>query len=120
MANFQIPCNEIITIPIQLLNAGGVPVAIPSGETFNVSSTKPASLQVTLGTTSGGAPAVVIKPLVQASPNLVVMASDDARGFAFNLIVDVVAVVDNTPVSINLDTAHATNVSQPIPTNPGP
>jgi hypothetical protein len=59
-----------------------------------------------------------LTPLVQASPGLSITVSDSAGLSSFTQLVDIVQ--DATPKAIMLDVAAATEVSQPVPTNPGP
>jgi hypothetical protein len=118
MANFELQDDKVYTIPILTRDAAGDVVAAPAGDTFSVVSSNPASLDATVGADANGAPAVVLTPMVQASPNLTVTVSDsaglevDTQGF------DIVG--DLTPKAIGLDLSGATTTDQPVPTNPGP
>ena len=119
MANYELPNDEIVSIPIMTTNAAGVTEPNPAGDTFSVVSSNPASLNAVIGTMADGTtPAVVINALVQVSPGLTITVSDSAGLAAFTLTVDIVQ--DVTPANIVLDVADATKTSQPVPTNPGP
>lgn len=117
MANFELANDEVATIPILIDNAAGAAVPAPAGDTFTVTSSSP-SLGVAIGATTAGAPAVVLTPLVQASPGITVTVSDSAGLTSFAQLVDIVQ--DLTPKAITLDLADAVEVSQPAPTAPGP
>lgn len=118
MPNYELPNDEIDTITIKTQNAAGATEPIPSGDVFSVTSDHPASLGTAIGTDKGGNPALVLTPLVQASPGINVTVSDTAGLKVATLVVDIVQ--DVTPTNIVLDTADATHVSQPVPSNPGP
>ncbi len=118
MANFELLNDEVVTIPILTDDAAGAAVPPPSGDVFTATSSNPTSLGVAIGATASGAPAVVLTPLVQVSPGLVVTVSDSKGLSSFALTVDIVA--DTTPKAIILDIADATEVSQPVPTSAGP
>lgn len=118
VANLQLPNDEVLTIGILVLDAAGDTVPAPSGDTFTVVSSNPASLDAVIGATPSGQPAVVMNALVQASLGLTVTVSDSAGLKAFTETVDIVA--DTKPAAVGLDLAHATSVVQPVPTNPGP
>ena len=114
MANFELANDEVATIPILVDDASGDPVAPPSGDTFSVVSSS-ASLGAAISADGKG---VVLTPLVKVSPGLSITVSDSAGLSAFTLGVDIVS--DTTPKAITLDVANATEVSQPVPTAPGP
>jgi len=118
MANFELANDEVATIPILVDDAGGAPVPAPAGDVFSVVSSNPASLGATIGTTAAGTPAVVLTPLVQASPNLSIVVSDSAGLSSFTLGIDIVA--DTTPKAITLDLTKVTEATQPVPTATGP
>lgn len=118
MANFELLDDEIVTIPILTQTAAGTTEPVPAGDVFTVVSSNPASLNAVMGTTSTGAPAVMLNALVQASPGLSFVVSDSAGLVAVTQLVDIVP--DNTPTNIVLDLADATHTSQPVPTAPGP
>ena len=117
MANFELANDEIATIPILVDDAAGQPVPAPAGDVFSVTSSS-ASLGVAIGATASGAPAIVLTPMVQASPGITVTVTDSAGLSSFAQLVDIVQ--DQTPKAITLDIADATEVSQPVPTAPGP
>ena len=118
MANFELANDEVATIPILVDDAAGQAVPAPTGDTFSAVSSNPASLTATIGATAAGNPAVVLTPLVQASPSLTVTVTDTAGLTAFTQIIDIVA--DLTPKAITLDLANVTETTQPTPTAPGP
>jgi hypothetical protein len=115
MANFELANDEVATIPILVDDAAGQPVPPPAGDTFTAVSSSP-SLGVAVVTTPKAA--VVLTPMVQASPGISVTVSDSAGLTSFILVVDIVE--DTTAKAITLDVADATEVSQPTPTAPGP
>ena len=118
MANLQLPNDVVRTIPILANDAAGDVVPAPTGDTFSVVSSNPASLNAVIGQTVSGAPAVVINALVQVSPGLSFTVSDSAGLAAFTENVDIVQ--DTAPKAIGLDLAGETDAAQPVPTNPGP
>jgi len=118
MANFELLNDEVVTIPILTDDASGDPVPAPAGDTFTVVSSNPASLGAAIGATAAGNPAVVLTPLVRVSPGLSITVNDSAKLSSYTQAVDIVA--DTTPQAITLDIADATEVSQPVPTAPGP
>ncbi len=118
MANFELLDDEILTVPILTQTASGTTEPAPTGDVFTVVSSNPASLNAVIGTTTAGAPAVVLNALVMASPGLTVTVSDSAGLAIFAQIVDIVP--DNTPTNIVLDFAHAVAAPQAAPTAPGP
>lgn len=118
MPNFELLNDQIVTITIKTTNSAGATEPAPAGDVFSVVSSNPTSLGAAMGTDAAGNPAVVLTPLVQASPGLSITVSDSA-GLAQDVqIVDIVQ--DLTPTNVVLDLAAATHVSQPVPTNPGP
>ena len=122
MPNFELPNDEIVTIPIETTNQAGVVEPVPSGDVFSVASSS-ASLGVAIGVVPAGAPgaggpAIVLTPLVQASPGITVTVTDSAGLQQWVQIVDIVP--DVTDTNIVLDVANATSVAQPVPTAPGP
>jgi len=117
MANFELPNDEVVTIPILTTNSAGAVEPPPAGDTFTVTSSS-ASLGVAIGTTAAGGPAVVMTPMVQLSPGISVEVKDSAGLTAWTQLVDIVA--DVTPTNIVLDVADATHTAQPVPTAPGP
>jgi hypothetical protein len=118
MPNFELPNDEVVTITIQTTNSAGTVEPVPTGDVFTVVSSNPTSLGATVGVDASGAPAVVLTPLVQTSPNITITISDSAGLPALTQLVDIVE--DVTPSNIILDLADATHVSQPVPTAPGP
>jgi hypothetical protein len=118
MPNFELASDEVATITILVRDAGGDVVSAPSGDTFSVTSSLPNSLAATIGADAHGAPAVVLTPLVVASPGISISVSDSAGLAAFTQVVDVVA--DTTPKAIGLDLATVEETPQATPTNPGP
>ncbi len=118
MPNFELPNDEVVTITIKTTNASGTVEPMPAGDTFDVTSDNPTSLGVAVSTDSGGNPAIVLTPLVQASPGINVTVTDSAGLAAATLVVDIVE--DVTPTNVILDVADATHVAQPVPAAPGP
>jgi hypothetical protein len=117
MPNFELASDEVATATILVRDAGGDIVAAPAGDTFSVASSSP-SLGVAIGADVKGAPAVVMTPLVVASPGIQVTVSDSAGLAQFIQVVDIVA--DTKPVALGLDLANVSETSQPTPTAPGP
>lgn len=115
--NFELQNDKVAFVPILTLDAEGTPVAAPTGDTFSVSSSSPASLLATIATVNG-AVGVSLTPQVQASPNLTVTVTDSDGLSSYAQLVDIVA--DTTPKAISLDVADATFTAQPEPTAPGP
>ena len=118
MPNFELPNDEVVTIPIETTNQAGVVEPVPAGDVFTVTSSLPNSLGAAIGTTAAGGPAVVLTPLVQASPGITITVSDSAGLAQYVQIVDIVA--DVTDTNIILDVADATHTSQPVPAATGP
>jgi hypothetical protein len=120
MPNFELPNDEVVTVPIQTTNAAGVVEPAPSGDVFTAASSSP-SLGVAIGVTAPplpAGPAVILTPLVQASPNITVTITDSAGLKLATQVIDIVQ--DVTPKNIILDVADATSVPQAVPTAPGP
>ncbi len=114
MANFELANDEVATIPILVDDAAGTAVPAPSGDTFTAVSSSPS-----LGVSIVASPAaVVLTPLVQASPGITVTVSDSAGLTSATLVVDIVP--DTTPKAITLNVAAVTETPQPVPTAPGP
>lgn len=118
MPNFELNSDAVYTIPILTTNVAGTVEPAPAGDTFSVTSSAPASLGASIGKTAAGGPAVVLTPLVRASPSITVTVSDSAGLVQAVQICDI--VVDVTPTNVVLDIADATHTAQPTPTNPGP
>jgi hypothetical protein len=118
MPNYELTDDSVVTITIKTTNSAGVVEPYPPGDVFSVVSSNPASLTAAIGKDAGGNPAVVLTPLVQASPGLTVTVSDSAGLAQFVQIVDIVQDVADTNIILDLTTA--TKVSQPVPTAPGP
>lgn len=118
MPNFELPNDQVVTITIKTQDASGATVPAPAGDVFSVASSNPASLGAAIGTDANGNPAVILTPLVQASPGLSITVSDADGLAADTQLVDIVP--DVTPTNIVLDLADATHTTQPVPTNPGP
>ena len=106
-----------MTATIKTTDAAGNTEPVPAGDVFTASSSSP-SLGVAIGTDASGNPAVVMTPMVQASPNITVTVSDSAGLMAASFVVDIVP--DITPTNIVVDLADATHATQPTPSNPGP
>jgi hypothetical protein len=117
MANFELPNDEVVSIPISTADAAGTIEPSPPNDTFSAVSSNPASLGASVSVVAGN-PMLVLTPLVQVSPGITVTVSDSAGLAQAALVVDIVA--DTTDTTIVLNTAAATEVSQPVPTAPGP
>ena len=118
MPNYELPDDEVLTVTIKTTNSAGATEPVPAGDTFTVVSSNPASLQAAIGTDAAGNPAVVLTPLVQASPGLTITVSDSAGLAQAVQIIDIVA--DVTPRNVVLDFADAVAVPQAVPAAPGP
>ncbi len=118
MSNFELPNDEVVTITIKTTNEAGVVEPYPPGDVFSVVSSNPTSLKAVIGTDAGGNPAVVLTPLVQASPNITVTVTDSAGLSQAVQIVDIVP--DVTDTNIVLDVADAVKTPQAVPTATGP
>jgi len=118
MPNFELPNDEVVTIGIETTNQGGTVEPVPASDVFTVTSSKPASLGAAIGADANGNPAVVLTPLVAASPGLTSTVADSAGLKQAVLIVDVVPDVTDTNILLNV--SGATSVAQPVPTAPGP
>ena len=116
--NFQFLNDKIYTFPVLTTNSAGTVEPPPAGDTFTAVADLPASLNVAMGTTAAGGPAVVANALVAASPGRTIKVSDSAGLAVFVLTLDIVADVADT--NVLLDTADATTTSQAVPTAPGP
>jgi hypothetical protein len=118
MANYELQDDDVATVSIKTVSAGGVSEPVPAGDVFSVVSSNPASLQAVIGKDANGNPAVILTPLVQASPGLTVTVSDSAGLAVAIQAIDIVP--DNSPKNIVLDLADAVLTSQPAPAAPGP
>lgn len=117
MPNFELPNDEVVTITIETTNSAGVVEPYPAGDVFTAKSSSP-SLGAAVGVDAKGNPAVVLTPLVQSSPGIVVTVADSGGLSSTTLTVDIVP--DVTDTNIVLDVADATHVAQAIPVAPGP
>lgn len=115
MPNYELLNDTVATIPIQTTNSAGAVEPPPAGDTFSATSSSP-SLGAAIVTSP--ALALVLTPLVQASPGITVTISDSAGLKVATQLVDIVA--DATPTNVILDLADATTAAQPVPTAPGP
>lgn len=118
MPNYELPDDEVLTVTIKTTNTAGATEPVPAGDVFTVVSSNPASLGATIGTDAAGNPAVVLTPLVQASPGLTITVSDSSGLTQAVQIIDIVQ--DVTPKNVVLDFVDATSVPQAVPANPGP
>jgi len=116
--NFELNDDAVYTVPILTTNSAGTVEPMPAGDVFTVVSSNPASLGMAIGATASGAPALILTPLVAASPNITGTVSDSAGLIVAVQLFDIVADVSDT--NIVLDLADATHVAQPVPTAPGP
>jgi len=117
MPNFELASDEVATVTILVRDGAGDIVPAPAGDVFTAASSSP-SLGVAVGPDAHGNPAVVMTPMVVASPGISVTVSDSAGLAAFTQAVDIVA--DKAPKAIGLDIAGAVETPQATPTNPGP
>lgn len=118
MPNYELPNDVVATITIHTTDSEGDVEPVPAGDVFTVVSSNPASLGAAIGVDGDGNPAVVLTPLVKASPNLTITVSDSAGLAQAIQLVDIVA--DVTDKNIVLDLVDATTKTQPVPTAPGP
>lgn len=118
MPNYELPNDAVATITIRTTNSDGTVEPVPAGDVFTVVSSNPTSLGATIGVDAFGAPAVVLTPLVAASPNLTITVSDSSGLAQAIQLVDIVVDVKDT--NILLDIADAATKPQPVPTAPGP
>lgn len=118
MANFELNNDAVYTVTIHATNAGGQLEPLPSGVTFTATSSNPASLGASIGADASGNPALVLTPLVQASPNLSVTVADAAGLTSVVQVFDIIQ--DATPANLVLDLTDATHVAQAAPTAAGP
>ena len=115
MPNYELKDDTVATIPIQTTNSAGVVEPPPAGDVFSAKSSSP-SLGVSIVTSPSLA--LVLTPLVQASPGITVTVSDSAGLAVATQIVDIVQ--DVTPTNVVLDLAAAALTPQPVPLAPGP
>jgi hypothetical protein len=121
MANFELLNDAVVTIPILTDNAVGSPVTPPAGDTFTVVSSDSSKLNAVVLNTTVVVNALVqqhLNPAAPAAPDLFITVSDSAGLSKFTQIVDILP--DASAKAITLDIAHTTEVSQPVPTAPGP
>ena len=118
MANFELKNDQVATVTLKTVNDQGAVEPYPAGAIFTAQSNDVASLGVAIGVDAGGNPAVILTPLVQASPNQSFTVNGNDGLASVTQIVDIVA--DNSPTNVILDLADATFASQPVPANPGP
>lgn len=111
--NFELPNDEILTVTIKATNSAGVFEPIPTGDTFTVVSSDPASLNAVMGTDASGNQAVLVNALVQHASNVTVTVTDSAGLTAATQIFDVVD--DVTATALALDLTTATHTPQPVP-----
>lgn len=117
MPNYELANDEVLTVTIKAVDAAGATVPLPPGATYTATSSS-TSLQAAIGADAAGNPAVVLTPMVQASPNITVTVADSAGLTSIAQIFDIVP--DVAPTALTLDTVDATHVAQPVPTAPGP
>jgi hypothetical protein len=117
MPNYELPNDEISTITIKTTDSGGDVEAVDPTDVFTVVSSSP-SLTAAIGTDASGNPAIVLTPMVKASPNISVTVSDSKGLIQCVQLVDIVP--DVKPTNVILDLADATTVSQSVPAAPGP
>ena len=121
MANFELLNDEVVTIPILTDNAAGTPVTPPAGDTFSVTSNIPGSLNAVVNGATVVLNALVqqhLNPAPPAAPDMFITVTDSAGLSSFIQVVDILP--DASAKAITLDLVHTTEVSQPVPTAPGP
>lgn len=118
MPNFELASDEVATITIKTVNAAGSVEPYPAGDVFTAVSSNAASLGAAIGADASGNPALILTPLVQASPGISVTVSDSTGLVQAVQLVDI--VVDVKPTNVVLDIADAVLSSQTTPTAPGP
>ena len=118
MPNYELSNDAVATITIKTTDAAGSVEPVPVGDVFTATSSNPASLQATIGADASGNPALILTPMVQASPNITVVVSDSAGLAQATQLVDVVPDVRDT--NIILDLADATTKTQSVSAAPGP
>lgn len=115
MANFQLPNDWVLTVPVVTQNAAGAIVPPPPSDTFTVVSNNPASLQAVMDSTGKS---VVLNALVQVSPGVSFTVSDAAGLQHPPVLMDIVA--DAVPAMTGVDFTGASHTTQAVPTAPGP
>jgi hypothetical protein len=118
MANTELLNDAVYTVTIKATNQGGTTVPLPAGLTLTAVSSDPAALEAVIGVDASGNPAVVLTPLVDASPNITVTISDAAGLTPATKVFDI--VIDTTAATLSLDMTDAAHVSQVSPVAPGP
>src|SRR5271154_6738727 len=107
MPNFELPNDEVVTITIETTNQAGTVEPYPAGDVFTVTSSS-ASLGVAIGTDKNGNPAIVLTPLVQAPPAIVVTVADSTGLSGTTLVVDIVPDVTDTNIVLESPVLSAT------------
>ena len=113
MANFELPNDWVLDIPIQVTNSTGIVEPLPPGDVFTVVSSNPAALNAVVSTDASGNPIVQVNALIPVGTNYSVTLSDTA-----GLTVDVQLfdiIVDQTATNTFLDMAGATHTTQAVP-----
>lgn len=118
MPNYELANDTVATITIHTTDSNGDVEPVPAGDVFTVVSSNPTSLGAAIGVDAAGAPAVILTPLVKASPNLTITVSDSSGLAQAIQLVDVVP--DVTDRNIVLDLVDAKTTTQPVPAAPGP
>ncbi len=115
--NFQLYNDKTYTFPLQCKNASGVVQPWPTTGAWPVAvSDNPGSLAASV-TYVAPSFKLVLKPMVQASPNISVTVSYIGMGPAI-FVADIVA--DPDLISVAVDASGVTTATQSIPTNTGP
>jgi hypothetical protein len=119
MADIVLLNDTVETIDFEYEDGEGVVVPGPANDVLTPTSSSP-SLGVALGpiNPATGNQTLVLTPLVQVSPGLIVTVTDSAGLPQLTRVVDIVA--DTKPTNLILNDASATTVPQPVPTAPGP
>lgn len=116
MTAISILNDKVTTIPILFENAAGTGVVAPSGDSYSVTSSAPSSLGAAVGGTAAN-PTVILTPLVQAGAGYVVTFSD-AKGLPPLALT--ININPDPSLATQMVSGLLTQVSQPIPSAPGP
>ena len=114
MANYELPNDWVLTVPIQTKDAAGDVVPAPAGDTFSVSVSDPASLKGVVGVDENGKPVATFNALVRLASNITVTLSDSAGLEVDTHVFDIVE--DTEPTQDFLDFSDATHTIQAVPT----
>ncbi len=113
MANFELPNDWILTVPITTTDSAGVAVPPPAGDVFSAVVSDPTALTAVVSADAAGNPTLVMTPLKKAASGVIVTLSDTSGLAADAVTFDI--VTDDAPVNDVLDLAAATHTTQPVP-----